>query len=83
MCGFTPTLVNNIIDLIKYFHSTLFCIVILCDLVSDNSSIWHTGEPAAIQYGSGAISGFFSDDNVKVGDLVVKDQVTTTTPCLL
>ncbi|KAG5620656.1 hypothetical protein H5410_005874, partial [Solanum commersonii] len=40
----------------------------------DNSSIWHTGESAAIQYGSGAISGFFSEDNVKVGDLVVTDQ---------
>lgn len=33
------------------------------------------GQPAAIQYGTGAISGFFSYDNVKVGDLVVKDQV--------
>ena len=56
---------------------------ISCDIVRDNSSIWHTGESAAIQYGSGAISGFFSEDNVKVGDLVVTDQVTTTTPQLL
>ncbi|KAJ4703925.1 Aspartic proteinase [Melia azedarach] len=32
------------------------------------------GEPAAIQYGTGAISGFFSYDSVKVGDLTVKDQ---------
>ncbi|KAK4398925.1 Aspartic proteinase [Sesamum angolense] len=32
------------------------------------------GKPAAIHYGTGAISGFFSEDNVKVGDLVVKDQ---------
>ncbi|KAL6197900.1 hypothetical protein ACLB2K_027692 [Fragaria x ananassa] len=29
---------------------------------------------AAIQYGTGSISGFFSNDNVKVGDLIVKDQ---------
>ncbi|KAM0957718.1 hypothetical protein ACFX2I_025743 [Malus domestica] len=29
---------------------------------------------AAIQYGTGAISGFFHQDHVQVGDLVVKDQ---------
>lgn len=34
-----------------------------------------TGKSADIHYGSGAISGFFSEDNVKVGDLVVKKQV--------
>ena len=33
------------------------------------------GKSAEIQYGSGSISGFFSNDAVKVGDLVVKDQV--------
>lgn len=33
------------------------------------------GTAAAIQYGTGAISGFYSSDNVQVGDLVVKDQV--------
>lgn len=33
------------------------------------------GESASIQYGTGAIAGFFSYDSVKVGDLVVKDQV--------
>ena len=33
------------------------------------------GKPAAIQYGSGSISGFFSEDNVLVGDLVIVDQV--------
>ncbi|XVF77395.1 hypothetical protein PTKIN_Ptkin14bG0039600 [Pterospermum kingtungense] len=32
------------------------------------------GKPAAIQYGTGAISGFFSEDHVTVGDLVVKNQ---------
>lgn len=62
-------------------YRILHCIS--CVLVRDNSSIWHTGESAAIQYGSGAISGFFSEDNVKVGDLVVTDQVTTTTSHLL
>ena len=33
------------------------------------------GKSAEIQYGSGSISGFFSNDAVKVGNLVVKDQV--------
>ncbi|KAM1108628.1 hypothetical protein ACFX13_005334 [Malus domestica] len=32
------------------------------------------GTSASIQYGTGAISGFFSEDNVKVGDIVVKNQ---------
>ncbi|XP_028061632.1 aspartic proteinase-like [Camellia sinensis] len=31
-------------------------------------------KPAEIHYGTGAISGFFSVDNVKVGDFVAKDQ---------
>ncbi|PON91262.1 Aspartic peptidase [Trema orientale] len=32
------------------------------------------GKSASIQYGSGSITGFFSIDNVKVGNLVVKNQ---------
>ncbi|KAK8630216.1 hypothetical protein V6N13_079019 [Hibiscus sabdariffa] len=32
------------------------------------------GKKADIQYGTGAISGFFSEDHVTVGDLVVKNQ---------
>ncbi|CAH8256648.1 unnamed protein product [Arabidopsis lyrata] len=32
------------------------------------------GKTCTITYGSGSISGFFSEDNVKVGDLVVKNQ---------
>lgn len=34
-----------------------------------------SGKSCKIRYGSGSISGFLSQDNVKVGDLVVKDQV--------
>ncbi|KAK9092034.1 hypothetical protein Syun_026945 [Stephania yunnanensis] len=34
----------------------------------------HTGKSAEIHYGSGAISGYFSEDSVKVGNLVVHDQ---------
>ncbi|CAM0879731.1 unnamed protein product [Alopecurus aequalis] len=32
------------------------------------------GETCTISYGSGSIAGFFSEDNVLVGDLVVKNQ---------
>jgi len=34
-----------------------------------------SGKSAEIRYGSGSISGFFSNDAVEVGGLVVKDQV--------
>lgn len=34
-----------------------------------------TGKSAQITYGSGSISGFFSQDNVLVGNVVVKNQV--------
>ncbi|KAD6454173.1 hypothetical protein E3N88_08879 [Mikania micrantha] len=36
--------------------------------------IFDTGTSAAIQYGTGAISGYFSQDAVILGDLVVKNQ---------
>lgn len=45
------------------------CVVITKLLVFD------AGKSAAIHYGTGAIAGFFSNDAVTVGDLVVKDQV--------
>ncbi|KAL2473464.1 Aspartic proteinase A1 [Forsythia ovata] len=41
---------------------------------SRSSSYKKNGKSAAIHYGTGAISGFFSQDNVKIGDLVVKNQ---------
>lgn len=41
---------------------------------SQSSTYRKNGKSAAIHYGTGAISGFFSEDNVKVGDLVVKKQ---------
>ncbi|KAI5673021.1 hypothetical protein M9H77_13385 [Catharanthus roseus] len=41
---------------------------------SQSSTYKKNGKSAAIHYGTGAISGFFSRDNVKVGDLVVKNQ---------
>ncbi|KAF3666589.1 Aspartic proteinase A2 [Capsicum annuum] len=39
-----------------------------------SSTYKRNGTSAAIHYGTGSISGYFSTDNVKVGDLVVKDQ---------
>ncbi|KAI8000231.1 Aspartic proteinase A1 [Camellia lanceoleosa] len=39
-----------------------------------SSTYKKNGKPAEIHYGTGAISGFFSVDNVKVGDFVAKDQ---------
>lgn len=33
-----------------------------------------SGKPCEIKYGTGSISGFVSQDNVQVGDIVVKDQ---------
>lgn len=41
---------------------------------SQSSTYKKNGKSADIHYGTGAISGFFSEDNVRVGDLVVKDQ---------
>lgn len=41
---------------------------------SHSSTYERNGTSAAISYGTGSISGYFSTDNVKVGDLVIKDQ---------
>ncbi|KAF6168264.1 hypothetical protein GIB67_011649 [Kingdonia uniflora] len=41
---------------------------------SRSSTYKKNGKSAAIHYGTGAISGFFSKDHVTVGDLVVKEQ---------
>lgn len=41
---------------------------------SESKTYKKNGTSAAIQYGTGAISGFFSYDDVKVGNLVVKSQ---------
>jgi phytepsin len=42
---------------------------------SRSSTYSKNGKSCEIRYGSGSISGFFSQDNVEVGDLIVKDQV--------
>ncbi|XP_073270424.1 aspartic proteinase-like isoform X2 [Primulina huaijiensis] len=42
---------------------------------SKSSSYTENGKSCSISYGSGSISGYFSQDNVGVGDISVKDQV--------
>ncbi|KAG8482067.1 hypothetical protein CXB51_027060 [Gossypium anomalum] len=49
-----------------YFHSKY--------KASESKTYKKNGKPASIQYGTGAISGFFSYDNVQVGNLVVENQ---------
>lgn len=39
-----------------------------------SSTYKKNGTSAAIQYGTGAVSGFYSQDSVKIGDLVVQNQ---------
>ncbi|KAF6173267.1 hypothetical protein GIB67_026962, partial [Kingdonia uniflora] len=46
--------------------------VFICD--DEEEPMVYAGKSAAIQYGTGSISGYFSEDNVKVGDIVIKDQ---------
>ncbi|GFQ01139.1 aspartic proteinase [Phtheirospermum japonicum] len=41
---------------------------------SQSSTYKANGKSAAIQYGSGSISGFFSEDNVEIGNLVINSQ---------
>lgn len=45
-------------------------------------NFYDSGKPCSIHYGSGSISGYFSQDNVGVGDVVVKDQVSFFLYCL-
>ncbi|KMZ73966.1 putative Aspartic proteinase [Zostera marina] len=55
-------------------HFSAACYVHLKYKSSQSSTHKKNGTSAAISYGSGAISGFFSSDNVQIGDLVVKNQ---------
>ncbi|XP_019187598.1 PREDICTED: cyprosin-like [Ipomoea nil] len=60
-----------------YFHSKYKS--------SKSSTYTQIGKSCSITYGSGSISGFLSQDDVQLGDLLVKDQVfieTTSEPSL-
>lgn len=63
----------------------IFCIcrrnaIFVYSIIFILASSCYLGTAAAIHYGTGAISGFFSYDNVKVGDIVVKNQVMLIIP---
>ncbi|XP_008378422.1 aspartic proteinase isoform X2 [Malus domestica] len=49
-----------------YFHSKY--------RASLSSTYTKIGIPSKIPYGSGSISGYFSEDNLKIGDVIVRDQ---------
>ncbi|XP_078174283.1 cyprosin-like [Carex rostrata] len=49
-----------------YFHSKYKS--------SQSSTYKKNGQTASIRYGTGAISGFYSEDQITIGDLVVNDQ---------
>ncbi|KAJ7980482.1 Aspartic proteinase [Quillaja saponaria] len=55
-----------ILSISCYFHSKYRAI--------HSSTYTKIGKPCKIPYGHGSFSGFFSQDNVKVGDIVIKDQ---------
>ncbi|XP_057431721.1 aspartic proteinase [Lotus japonicus] len=55
-------------------HFSVACLFHAKYRSSQSSTYKENGTSAAIQYGTGAISGFFSYDDVKVGDIVVKNQ---------
>ncbi|KAI7752075.1 hypothetical protein M8C21_003757 [Ambrosia artemisiifolia] len=55
-------------------HFSVACLMHSKYKSSDSSSYKKNGKSAAIQYGTGSISGFFSEDVITLGDLVVKEQ---------
>lgn len=54
------------LSLACWFHSKY--------MSSMSNTYTEIGKPCSIHYGTGSISGFFSQDNVGVGDVVVEDQ---------
>lgn len=56
-------------------HFSIACLFHSKYRASKSSTYTKNGKSCAIHYGSGSVSGFFSQDNVEVGDLVIKDQV--------
>lgn len=57
---------------------------LLCTAVLTLSKISScAGKSAEIHYGTGSVAGFFSQDHVTIGDLVVKSQVNLKTTYIL
>ncbi|KAJ8423000.1 hypothetical protein Cgig2_020923 [Carnegiea gigantea] len=80
--------VSSCLSQLRLYSSKCCCVQFLCCQVleqiaclfhakyksSSSSTYKKNGTSASIHYGTGAISGFFSDDDVQVGNLVVKHQ---------
>ncbi|KAI9081052.1 hypothetical protein K1719_037032 [Acacia pycnantha] len=58
----------------SWCYLSIACYVHSWYKASKSSTFTENGTSCAIEYGSGSISGFFSQDNVKVGGVVVKHQ---------
>ncbi|XXG77243.1 hypothetical protein AAC387_Pa08g1428 [Persea americana] len=56
-------------------HFSVACYVHAKYKASISTTYKKNGKSAEIHYGTGSVSGFLSQDNVQVGDLIVKDQV--------
>lgn len=39
--------------------------------------VFYVGKSCKIPYASGSLSGFFSQDNIRIGDAVIEDQVAS------
>jgi hypothetical protein len=67
--------------------STANMIDVACCLVGllSSASLFgiYSGTPASIHYGTGGIAGFYSEDQVTVGNLVVQNQVLHFPSCYL
>nr|CAL07969.1 aspartic proteinase [Cynara cardunculus] len=55
-------------------YTSLACVIHPRYESGDSSTYKRNGTTASIQYGTGAIVGFYSQDSVEVGDLVVEQQ---------
>lgn len=62
-----------VIDFQEFLH--LICIYIDNIRVFNRFVTSDIGRHCKINYGSGSISGFFSQDHVQIGDIVIKNQV--------
>jgi hypothetical protein len=71
---------------IQTITSTATMIAVACCLVGlSSASLFgiYSGTPASIHYGTGGIAGFYSQDQVTVGNLVVQNQVLHFPSCYL
>ncbi|CAI9279884.1 unnamed protein product [Lactuca saligna] len=55
------------------YHDLTYHVFIIFDFLQTLIAVV-TGKHAIIEYGGESISGYFSEDNIKVGDIVIEDQ---------